>query len=183
MPQDIDEVFQAASVSLFPKQRSDLDTECSCPDWGDPCKHVAAAHYVLGEALDRDPFLLFELRGKTKEQVLAALRIARGADSEPNASDAETPSVTLEQLRAEDYDRPTAALPALDFSFDETQHHAAVLQQLGAPAAWSGEQSPADILAPLVRAAAESARRLALDVRPEPEESAKPARKRKPRRS
>jgi uncharacterized Zn finger protein len=78
MPQAIDEVFVAAGVSLFPKQRADLETSCSCPDWGDPCKHVAATHYVLGEALDRDPFLLFELRGRTKDQVLDALRAARG---------------------------------------------------------------------------------------------------------
>ena len=66
MPLAIDEVFQSASASLFPAQRADLVTSCSCPDWGDPCKHVAATHYVLGEALDRDPFLLFELRGKTR---------------------------------------------------------------------------------------------------------------------
>jgi uncharacterized Zn finger protein len=78
MPQAIDEVFVAAGVSLFPKQRADLRTSCSCPDWGDPCKHVAATHYVLGDALDRDPFLLFELRGRTKDQVLDALRAARG---------------------------------------------------------------------------------------------------------
>src|SRR6185503_13205308 len=57
-------------------------TSCSCPDWGDPCKHVAATHYVLGEALDRDPFLLFELRGRTKRQVMDALRAARsGAEA------------------------------------------------------------------------------------------------------
>ncbi|MET0384785.1 MAG: SWIM zinc finger family protein, partial [Polyangiales bacterium] len=81
MPQDIDAVFQAAGSSLFPRERRDLKTSCSCPDWGDPCKHVAATHYVLGEALDRDPFLLFELRGRTKQQVLEALRAARSGSA------------------------------------------------------------------------------------------------------
>ena len=81
MPKEIDDVFRAAGTSLFPKQRADLATSCSCPDWGDPCKHVAATHYVLGEALDRDPFLLFELRGRTKVQVLDALRVARGGEA------------------------------------------------------------------------------------------------------
>jgi uncharacterized Zn finger protein len=81
MPQAIDEVFVEAGASLFPERRADLETSCSRPDWGDPCKHVAATHYVLGEALDRDPFLLFELRGRTKEQVLDALRAARGGVS------------------------------------------------------------------------------------------------------
>ena len=90
MPQAIDEVFVEAGVSLFPKQRADLKTRCSCPDWGDPCKHVAATHYVLGEAFDRDPFLLFELRGRTKHEVLSALRSARGGPeieaTEPTAA-------------------------------------------------------------------------------------------------
>src|SRR5688572_23414272 len=103
MPQQIDEVFREAGVSLFPKQRAELKTGCSCPDWGDPCKHVAATHYVLGEALDRDPFLLFELRGRTKQQVLAELRAARGATETRSA---EVPGVKLGKVKAADYDRP-----------------------------------------------------------------------------
>jgi uncharacterized Zn finger protein len=170
MPQAIDEVFVEAGVSLFPKQRADLKTSCSCPDWGDPCKHVAATHYVLGEALDRDPFLLFELRGRTKDQVLDALRAARGGvgetASKPNAAPEvptiEVPTVKLGKLKAAEYDKPREPLPALHFSFDEPVTHGAVLRQLGAPSAWEGDASPADILAPLVRAAAEMARRIAM---------------------
>lgn len=174
MPRAIDEVFVEAGVSLFPKQRAELKTKCSCPDWGDPCKHVAATHYVLGEALDRDPFLLFELRGRTKDQVLAALRAARGGIGETPAKQAgkskvapedvtiEVPTVKLGKLKAVEYDKPRAPLPALHFSFDEPVAHGAVLRQLGVPAAWEGDASPADILAPIVRAAAETARRIAL---------------------
>lgn len=174
MPQAIDEVFVEAGVSLFPKQRADLKTSCSCPDWGDPCKHVAATHYVLGEALDRDPFLLFELRGRTKDQVLDALRAARGGVSEstakkggkskamPPTETLEVPTVKLSRLKARDYDKPREPLPALHFSFDETAAHGAVLRQLGAPTTWESDESPADVLAPLVRAAAEAARRIAM---------------------
>jgi uncharacterized Zn finger protein len=174
MPQQIDEVFRDVGVSLFPKLRAELTTSCSCPDWGDPCKHVAATHYVLGEALDRDPFLLFELRGKTKEQVLGALRTARGGGRETvatkggNAKAArgtespEVPTVKLGKLKEGDYDKPREALPSLRFMFDEPLTHGAVLRQLGAPAAWEGDASPADVLAPLVRAAAETARRIAM---------------------
>ena len=161
MPEAIDEAFVEVGVSLFPKRRAELTTSCSCPDTGDPCKHIAATHYVLGEALDRDPFLLFELRGKTKEQVLAALRAARGGTSY-DAPVQEVPTVKLGRINASDYDRPRTALPALHFSFDEPAAPGAVLRQLGEPAAWEGEASPADALAPLVRAAAEKARRLAL---------------------
>ena len=81
MPQDIEEAFAAAGVSLFPDRRGDLDTDCSCPDWANPCKHVAATHYILGEQFDEDPFLLFRLRGRTQEQILAALRALAGDDS------------------------------------------------------------------------------------------------------
>lgn len=181
MPQQIAEVFRAAGTSLFPVQRADLVTSCTCPDWGDPCKHVAATHYVLGEALDRDPFLLFELRGRTKAQVLDALRAARageppakpprGRSARPsdrgsaNAAapgELEVPKVTLGPLEAVDYDRPREALPALRLSFDEPGTHGALLVQLGAPAAWSGDRSPAELLAPLVRAAAARARSIAL---------------------
>jgi uncharacterized Zn finger protein len=74
MPRDIEEIFSAAGVPLFPKSAEDLIMSCTCPDWASPCKHVAAAYYVLGSEFDRDPFLLFELRGRSKEQVMAALR-------------------------------------------------------------------------------------------------------------
>ena len=74
MPRDIEEIFKAAEVPLFPRSGEDLVMSCTCPDWASPCKHVAAAYYVLGSEFDRDPFLLFELRGKSKEQVMAALR-------------------------------------------------------------------------------------------------------------
>jgi uncharacterized Zn finger protein len=55
---------------------------------------VAAAHYILGEQIDEDPFLLFRLRGRTEEQVLSALRTrrsdSRGAEEPATATAAET---------------------------------------------------------------------------------------------
>lgn len=83
MPQEIESAFAKAKVSLFPDRRSDLVTDCSCPDSSNPCKHIAATHYILGERFDEDPFLLFRLRGRTQEQVMAALRQRRadGANS------------------------------------------------------------------------------------------------------
>jgi uncharacterized Zn finger protein len=77
MPDEIEEAFEAAGVSLFPETEVELMTHCSCPDWANPCKHVAAVHYILGEQFDEDPFLLFRLRGRTQEQILAGLRARR----------------------------------------------------------------------------------------------------------
>lgn len=73
MPDDIEEGFRSAKVSLFPERGSDLETDCSCPDWSNPCKHSAAVYCLLGEEFDRDPFLLFVLRGITREEVMTAL--------------------------------------------------------------------------------------------------------------
>ncbi len=168
MPRAIDEAFHAAGSSLFPAQRAELVTSCSCPDWGDPCKHVAAAHYVLGEAFDRDPFLLFELRGRSRAQVLAALRQARSGalaalDEPAEALEAsEVASVQLNPADLAEYERPRAPLPALSFSFDLPASHAALLRQLGAPGSWAGASSPAQAFAPSLQRAAEAARRLAL---------------------
>jgi uncharacterized Zn finger protein len=82
LPEAIEPLFAAAGASLLPGQAKDLQMDCSCPDWAVPCKHVAALHYLLAEELDRDPFLLFTLRGKEREAVLAGLRQARGAPAE-----------------------------------------------------------------------------------------------------
>jgi uncharacterized Zn finger protein len=73
MPQDIETVFAEARVSLFPEKLNALSTDCSCPDWSNPCKHIAAVYYLLGEEFDRDPFLLFKLRGLDRDELFALL--------------------------------------------------------------------------------------------------------------
>ena len=79
MPQDIEDAFKSARVSLFPASREDLETDCSCPDWSNPCKHIAAVYYLLGEQFDADPFLLFRLRGRSKDEIMSILRARRSA--------------------------------------------------------------------------------------------------------
>lgn len=73
MPEDIDSVFKEAGLSLFPETLDDLETDCSCPDWSNPCKHIAAVYYLLGEEFDRDPFLIFKLRGIDLEDFMSIL--------------------------------------------------------------------------------------------------------------
>ncbi len=80
MPENIEEAFSTAGASLFPSRHGDLQTKCSCPDWANPCKHIAAAHYILGDRFDEDPFLLFRLRGRSQEDVLEGLRKRRSAE-------------------------------------------------------------------------------------------------------
>jgi uncharacterized Zn finger protein len=74
MPEEIEGVFEKAGLHLFPQRKGDLKTECSCPDWSNPCKHIAAVFYLMAEAFDNDPFLLFKLRGMGREAFLEKLR-------------------------------------------------------------------------------------------------------------
>ncbi len=73
MPQEIEKVFEDAGFSLFPQEEDEIQTECSCPDKANPCKHLAAVFYLLAEQFDEDPFLLFKMRGRSKEQILEVL--------------------------------------------------------------------------------------------------------------
>jgi uncharacterized Zn finger protein len=169
MPADIDSVFRRCKRSLFPSKSHDLETDCSCPDWASPCKHVAAMHYVLGEAFDRDPFLLFELRGRTRDQVLAALSRLRSGTSdamlpEHRAAESVATSVEVSALALANYEVPPVPLPALRFNFEPPQLPAAILRSIDPPRPWTLEQSPADSLAALYSAASERARHIALGV-------------------
>jgi uncharacterized Zn finger protein len=155
MPHAIDEAFSSAR-GLFPAPGDDLATDCSCPDWANPCKHVAATHYVIGEALDRDPFLLFELRGRTREQVLAALRGLRGARSAEQA--ASPRALALADRTAADYDRPAAPLPRMRF---HEAPEAPALAALAPPPGWQHALSPLEVLGERLAAAARLARALA----------------------
>jgi uncharacterized Zn finger protein len=83
MPQNIEEAFSESGLSLFPSKGKDLKTDCSCPDWSNPCKHIAAVYYLLAEQFDCDPFLIFKLRGRSKEQIMEAMREMRSAEGVP----------------------------------------------------------------------------------------------------
>ncbi len=74
MPAEIEQVFADAGTPLFPQSARDLAMDCNCPDWGVPCKHLAAVCYVLAEAFDNDPFAMLAWRGRTRDELLTALR-------------------------------------------------------------------------------------------------------------
>jgi uncharacterized Zn finger protein len=76
VPEAVERRLLKEQISLFPVV-DPKSKGCNCPDRGSPCKHEAAIFYLLAENIDKDPFLLFLLLGKTKEEVLAGLRKAR----------------------------------------------------------------------------------------------------------
>ncbi|UIE38992.1 SWIM zinc finger family protein [Leptodesmis sichuanensis] len=90
MPQNIEEVFTANGLSLFPFTKFDIHSRCSCPDPANPCKHIGAVYYLLGDRFSEDPFVLFQLRGRTKEQVIEALRRTRGSGGDAEVGNQES---------------------------------------------------------------------------------------------
>jgi len=69
MPDNIEDAFAKLDLHLLPYHQDDFKTTCSCPDWSNPCKHIAGVYYLLAAQLDQDPFLLFELRGLSRESL------------------------------------------------------------------------------------------------------------------
>lgn len=82
MPTEIVELFDSIGLPLFPDPDG-LEMDCSCPDWGFPCKHLSATLYLLAEAFDDDPFLVLAWRGRSRDELLAAVRGLAGDDGEP----------------------------------------------------------------------------------------------------
>lgn len=73
MPDDIEQVFIGTKQHLLPNSQREFRTSCSCPDMANPCKHIAGLTYCLAAALDRDPLVLFELRGLLRARLRAEL--------------------------------------------------------------------------------------------------------------
>jgi hypothetical protein len=103
MPADIEEIFEELGLSLYPKNEQDLVTGCTCPDTANPCKHLAAVYLLLGEEFDRDPFLLFTMRGMRRDKLLAIIEknLPQALDAEANrdeedAAPAEEPKQALQ---------------------------------------------------------------------------------------
>lgn len=90
MPDNVEEVFAGLDLHLLPGSRRDFATSCTCPDYANPCKHIAGVYYLLASALDQDPFLLFELRGLPRDQLhdeLAKSPLGRILSSELDEGD------------------------------------------------------------------------------------------------
>ena len=138
MPEDIEDLFAAARVSLFPERASEIETACSCPDWSNPCKHIAAVYYLLGEEFDRDPFLIFRLRGVEMEALLGPSPAEEPAPEEPVA----TAGSFWEGSR-----------PELDLSGAVQRQPAPLLRRLGSLPFWRGEEPLLDSLEPVYAAA------------------------------
>ncbi len=107
MPTNIEDVFAANGLRLFPFSLQEVRSRCSCPDKANPCKHIIAVYHLLGDRFGEDPFLLFQLRGRSKEEIIAALREKRAdvSDSLPSQPSEEPPQAVASSppLRIEQF--------------------------------------------------------------------------------
>lgn len=95
-PEELADLFTNQKTNLFPSNR-EIHFNCSCPDWADMCKHVAATLYGIGAKFDEDPMLFFTLRDidftvllkKTMEQKLDSMLKNAGKKSDRALSDEE----------------------------------------------------------------------------------------------
>lgn len=91
MPPELESVFESSGVALsfnsFPKNQQ----MCACSEPDGLCKHMLAVMYVAASAFDRDPFMLFKLRGLEKEDLITALCAPVGSDATVTLVGAEEP--------------------------------------------------------------------------------------------
>jgi hypothetical protein len=124
LPPEVAGDVRGAGFDLLPGA-GELVPRCSCPDWADPCKHSAAVCYLVADELDKDPFVLFLVRGRPREALMAGLRQRRagattlagkGADGSAGLTATTGGSLLVADagMRAtEAWAREPAALPAL----------------------------------------------------------------------
>jgi uncharacterized Zn finger protein len=167
MPHDIEDVFASCRLTLFPRGGAELKATCTCPDWENPCKHIAAAYYILAERFDEDPFLIFAWRGRDKDEILEQLRARRSAGSkrassaQPSAEPAPQAHSLSERLAS--LWRSAPALAELRVSPLAAEVPDALLRELGpAPIDVAG-QNLVEVLAPAYATIAEEAERRALE--------------------
>ncbi len=157
MPNDVESIFTDLGLSLFPRRSQDLKTDCSCPDWSNPCKHIAAVFYLLGEHFDRDPFLIFRLRGLGRDALIERLEAYhdhlqpapdRGAEAAPR------PREPLSADLATFWDSPIEEGNPPPMAVEIVPRESAPLPRLLGPFPfWRGEESFLDALAAIQAAA------------------------------
>jgi uncharacterized Zn finger protein len=131
VPPELEDACTDAGIALFPRAWAQLSANCNCPDWENPCKHLAAVLYVFADQLDADPWLLLSWRGRTREELLAHLDTissTRRADGLPAWWPLVPGGANLGRLRwrppqatpAEPAHATLSRLPPLDISHGET---------------------------------------------------------------
>jgi len=167
MPPGINDIFNRRGLQLFPVRNSEMLSTCTCPDKARPCKHIAAVHYAFGEALDRDPFLLFQLRGADRRVLVRGFRRAWfGQDAATDDDDEDlhriAHGIPVMPLSADRFNRAPSTVDAMSFTIRPPEQSLLILSRLGAPVSWQLPIGLADLLGPVYEDASGRALEIAL---------------------
>jgi uncharacterized Zn finger protein len=136
MPQHINKLFLRNGVPLFPVPKQNLDATCNCPDQEIPCKHIAAVILTLASIFDYDPFMLFLLRGMSREELLQELRIQsmEGFSMDKGKSSLSQDLLEVTGEISKSFLTPNLQkLKPIEFDISKGKARETVFQQLGTP--------------------------------------------------
>jgi len=128
MPTALADDAAQAGVRLLPRPH-ELTPRCSCPDFGNPCKHAAAVFYQVARLLDHDPFVLLLLRGRGERELMAELH-RRNTAKAIAATSGPRPGVPARDVFA----AARIGLPPLPSPPPEVEHPGPVTPLTSAPA-------------------------------------------------
>lgn len=136
LPPQIEDFFAPSGRRLLPQHAEDLEFSCSCPDRVALCQHLAATAYLFAERLDRDPWLLFMVRGRSSDEVMAALvqRWNRGSEAVPLERRPEPSTFEPHEALTNDIDRFWKSTHPIDFDLTaRTERPFPTARRLGSP--------------------------------------------------
>ncbi len=143
IPDNIEDSFSQINMNLLPQGVNDCKTSCSCPDYSNPCKHIAGLYYRVAQELDKDPFLLFQLRGLSKEALQQELsKSALGQALSGELSETAVAAKPVTSL----YTRPEITAAPTNLSLEEFWQGIPVAQP-GRPASAGGMQGKESVVA------------------------------------
>ena len=102
LPYELETLFGETGTPFFPQRKDDVWSHCTCPDYANPCKHLAAVYFLLGETFVRKPSLLLTLRGLSLPELEIPVL--------PEPAETEKSSPTAELTAAACYGAPHAPL-------------------------------------------------------------------------
>lgn len=149
LPQEIESLFAEVGCPLFPLRKNDISTRCSCPDWANPCKHLAAVYFLVGEAIDRNPLLLLAFRGIYRDDLIGRInknnRESKLVNAGRNASKSKARQMTLPLKLQSFWGAPLP--PYTDYGTAAKEiSPAPLISRLGSLPFWRGQERFLDVM-------------------------------------
>lgn len=109
------QALRSIGFDLIPSLKTGVHCYCNCGDHHNPCIHKIAARYFVAEALGDDPWLLLSIRGKSRDDVLKAVREVKSVSLKENRN----PGEAISRFIPSGIKLPKSALPTGFFTYEE----------------------------------------------------------------